>query len=119
MVLALNAHQRAVFEAQQRIFNLLCAAFRRSDQNAEFRLKIDDVKSQLGLPGNIFTEALEKFAGSIGEHTVTLFEQNGVRYITLGESAKFNVSDWLYVPQAEDRSRSMTAGRSTRRTPPR
>jgi hypothetical protein len=114
MALALNPHQRAVFEAQQRIFNLLCAAFRRSDHNAEFRLKIDDVKRQLDLPENIFTEALKKFAGSIGEHTVILFEQNGVRYVTLGESAKFNVSDWVYVPRPEDSSRSTTPARSTR-----
>src|SRR5262249_55031594 len=109
MALALNPHQRAVFEAQQRIFNLLCVAFRRSDQNAEFRLKIEDVKRQLGLPENIFTEALKKFASSTGEQTMILFEQNGVRYITLGESARFNVSDWLYVPQPDDSSRSMIA----------
>jgi|SRR6516164_6092570 hypothetical protein len=114
MALTLNSHQRAVVEAQQGIFNLLCARFRRSDQNAQFRLKIEDVKNQLALPESIFTEALKKFANSTGEQTLILVEQNGVHYITLGESAKFNVSDWVYTPRPGDSSRSMTPARSTR-----
>ena len=99
MAVVLNSHQRAVFEAQERIFNILCAAFRRSGENPEFRLLIDDVRTEVDLPASIFGEALEKFAHSMPEHTVVVVEQNGQRYITLGESAKSNVSDWIYVPR--------------------
>ena len=114
MTVVLNSHQRAVSEAQERIFNILCAAFRRSGENPEFRLLIDDVKTELDLPASIFTEALEKFAYSMGEHTVIVVEQNGQRYITFGESAKSNVSDWIYVPRPVVSARSLTAGQSTR-----
>lgn len=104
----LNPHQRAIVEAQREIFNRLCAAFRRSGENPQFRLKIEDVKTELNLPANIFSEALKKFADSMAEHTVVVVEQHGERYITLGESAKFNVSDWNV-----ENSRSMTPSRST------
>jgi hypothetical protein len=114
MAVVLNSHQRAVFEAQERIFNTLCAAFRRSGENSEFRLSINDVRTELDLPASIFAEALEKFAYSIGEHTVIVVEQNGQRYITLGESAKSNVSDWIYIPRpVVSAARSLT-GQSTR-----
>lgn len=108
MAVVLNSHQRAVFEAQEQIFNILCAAFRRSAENPEFRLAIDDVRTELDLTESIFAEALEKFAYSMPEHTVIVGEQNGQRYITLGESAKSNVSDWVYTPRWVDSSRSMT-----------
>jgi|SRR6516225_5343160 len=114
MAVVLNSHQRAVFDAQERIFNVLCAGFRRSGENPEFRLLIDDVRTELDLPRSVFTEALEKFAYSMGEHTVVVVEQNGQRYITLGESAKSNVSDWIYVPRPVVATRSLTPGQSTR-----
>ena len=114
MAVVLNSHQRAVSEAQERIFNRLCVAFRRSGENPEFRLLIDDVRTELDLPRSVFTEALEKFAYSMGEHTVVVVEQNGQRYITLGESAKSNVSDWIYVPRPVVATRSLTPGQSTR-----
>jgi hypothetical protein len=114
MAVVLNSHQRAVFAAQERIFNILCAAFRRSGENPEFRLLIDDVRTELDLPESIFTEALKKFADSTGEHTLILVERSGVRYITLGESAKSNVSDWAYIPRPAVSARSLTPGQSTR-----
>ena len=114
MAVVLNSHQRAVFEAQERIFNVLCAAFRRSGENPEFRLLIDDVRTELDLPTSIFAKALEKFAYPMGEHTVVVVEQNGQRYITLGESAKSNVSDWIYVPRRVASAHSLTPGQSTR-----
>ena len=111
MAVVLNSHQRAVFEPQERIFNILCAGFGRSGENQGFRLSIDDVRTELDLPASIFGEALEKFAYPMGEHTVVVVEQNGQRYITLGESAKSNVSDWVYTPRPVDSSRSMTRTR--------
>jgi hypothetical protein len=114
MAVVLNSHQRAVFAAQERIFNILCAAFRRSGENPEFRLSIDHVRTELDLPASIFAEALEKFAYSMPEHTVIVVEQNAQRYITLGESAKSNVSDWAYIPRPVASARSLTPGQSTR-----
>ena len=112
MALVLNSRQRAVFEAQQEIFNLLCAGFRRSGENPDFRIPVDRVRTELDLPASIFSEALEKFANSMGQHTVIVGEQNGERYITLGESA--NVSDWICVPRPIGNSRSVTSAGSTR-----
>ena len=116
MAVVLNSHQRAVFDAQERIFNVLCAGFRRSGENPEFRLLIDDVRTELDLPRSVFTEALEKFAYSMPEHTVIVVEQNAQRYITLGESAKSNVSDWIYIPQPARCTRSVTLDESIRIT---
>ena len=99
MGLAMNAHRRAVCESQQRIFNKLCAAFRRSRQDLEFHLLSEDVRSELNIPLSIFNEALESFSDAAGEPVVFVIEDKGEQYITLGESAKFNVSDWVATPR--------------------
>jgi hypothetical protein len=88
-----NPHQKAVRNAQQIIFNKLCVAYRRSRQNTEFRLPAENVRSELNIETSIFVEALDSFIDAKGERIVVIFEQNGEKFITLGESAKTNVSD--------------------------
>jgi hypothetical protein len=102
----MNAHQRALYETQQRIFNELCAAFRRSRQNPGFRLLIENVRVELNIPVSLFAEALESFSDAAGEPIVVVIEHHGERYVTLGESAKSNVSDWADTRRAEKLSRS-------------
>lgn len=99
MELAMNAHRRALYEAQQRIFNKLCATFRRSRQDPGFRLLSENVRSEFKIPLSIFNEALERFNDAAGEPIVLVIEDKGERYITLGESAKSNVSDWVATPR--------------------
>jgi hypothetical protein len=108
MPLAMNAHQRKVCEAQQKIFNVLCTAFRHSGENPEFLFLVDDLRAEVDIPPDIFAEALEKFADSPGENIVIPVEQKENRYITLGESAKSNISDWIYIPQPARRTLSNT-----------
>ena len=110
----MNAHQRKVYEAQQKIFNILCTAFRRCGENPEFLFLVDDLRAELDIPPDIFAEALEKFADSTGQNIVIPVEQNENRYITLCESAKSNVSDWIYVPRPVVSARSLTLGQSTK-----
>jgi uncharacterized protein (DUF1330 family) len=112
MALAMNAHRRALYETQQRIFIKLCAAFRRSRQNPGFRLLIENVRAELNIPVSLFTEALENFSDAGGEPIVVVIEHNGERYITLGESAKSNVSDWADTPRAVIGFRSLTPAES-------
>ena len=112
----MNAQRRALYEAQQRIFNKLCAAFRRSHQNPEFRLLTETVRAELNIPLNLFTEALESFSDACGKPIVVAIEHNGKRYITLGESAKSNVSDWPDTPRAMIGFHSLTTAKSKRVT---
>lgn len=115
MELAMNAQRRALYEAQQRIFNKLCAAFRRSRQDPEFHLLSEDVRSELNIPLSIFNEALERFNDAAGDPIVIVIEDRGERYIMLGESAKSNVSDWVATPrEALVGFRSATPAESTR-----
>ena len=116
MALAMNGHRRALYETQQRIFIKLCAAFRRSRQNPGFRLLFETVRAELNIPVNLFTEALESFSDAAGEPIVVVIEHNGERYITLGESAKSNLSDWADAPRAVVGSRSLTPAESKRVT---
>ncbi|HEU4387115.1 MAG TPA: hypothetical protein VFV34_04920 [Blastocatellia bacterium] len=86
--------EKSVIEAQHKIFNKLCAAYRQSHQNPAFRLRAEDVRNELDLSREVFREALEGFADPNGERIVVVFEQNGDRFISLGETAKSNLSDW-------------------------
>ncbi len=113
MAPVMNAHQRALYDAQLRIFNKLCAAFMRSRQTPDFRLPMESVRSELNIPVNIFREALERFYDVAGERIVIVIEHKGDRYITLGGSAKSNVSDWVGTPQPVVGLRSLTSAQST------
>jgi hypothetical protein len=85
--------QQIVLEAQHKIFNKLCMAYRRSRQNPAFRIRAEDVRIELAIPENVFDEALESFIDVTGERIVEVFEQTGERYLRLGDSTRFNLSD--------------------------
>jgi len=53
--------QIAVREAQHKIFNKLCIAYRRSRQDPEFAVRADDLRRDLAIPENVFAEALDTF----------------------------------------------------------
>jgi hypothetical protein len=48
-------------EAQHKIFNKLCIAYRRSRQNPAFRIRAEDVRNELAIPENVFGEAVDSF----------------------------------------------------------
>jgi hypothetical protein len=91
--------QIAVRVAQYKIFNKLCIAYRRSRQNPAFAVRAEDVRHELAIAEKVFVEALDSFVDANGEKIVEVFEQTGERYLTLGESTRFNLSDrgvfWL------------------------
>lgn len=85
--------QQIVLQAQYKIFNKLCMAYRRSRQKAAFRIRAEDVRNELAIPENVFADALDSFIDANGERIVEVFEQNRERYLRLGESSIFNLSD--------------------------
>jgi len=85
--------QAIVVQAQYRIFNKLCIAYRRSRQAPSFAIRAEDIRRELAIAENLFAEALDTFVDANGERIVEVFEQNGERYLSLGESAKINLSD--------------------------
>src|SRR5262245_12930050 len=93
MALALTPKQSTVVDAQYRIFNKLCIAYRRSHRDPIFRLRAEDVRKELALPQNVFVEAVDNFIDAIGIRIVLQFEQDGNKFITLGEIARSNISD--------------------------
>jgi hypothetical protein len=82
-----------VVQAQYRIFNKLCIAYRRSRQDPSFAIRAEDIRRELAIAENVFAEALDTFVDANGERIVEVFEKNGERYLSLGESAKINLSD--------------------------
>jgi hypothetical protein len=84
----------SVLRARHMIFNKLCSAYRRSGQDPYFCLLAYDVMVELSIPRNVFAEALDGFVDVAGELIVEMFERKGERYIRLGQTAKYNCSDW-------------------------
>jgi hypothetical protein len=66
----------------------LCVAYRRSRQNPAFRIRAEDVRNELAIPENVFVEALDSFIDANGKRIVEVFEQNGERYLSLGDLEK-------------------------------
>ena len=85
--------QIAVREAQYKIFNKLCIAYRRSRQDPGFGVRADDLKGELAIPEAVFAEALDTFVDSNAEMIVEVYESNGERYVRLGKLARYNCSD--------------------------
>jgi uncharacterized protein YvpB len=85
--------QIAVREAQHKIFNKLCIAYRRSRQNPESGIRADHFRIELDIPENVFAEALETFVDANAEMIVEVYENNSERYVRLGKLARYNCSD--------------------------
>jgi hypothetical protein len=79
--------QATVLLAIHKIFNELCIAYRRSKDPAY--LRADDVRRGLGIPEDIFAEALDSFIKE-GQMGVEVLESNGERYLRLSELAREN-----------------------------
>lgn len=88
-----SQYQVVVFDAQQKIFNKLCAAYRHSRQNPDFSVRAEDVRIEFGIPPEIFVKALANFVDASGETIVEVFDQQGENYLRLGEVARFNLND--------------------------
>ena len=83
----------AVREAQHKIFNKLCIAYRRSRQDPEFGIRADDLRIDLDIPEHVFVEALDTFIDANAEMIVEVYENKGERYVRLGQTARYNCSD--------------------------
>lgn len=89
-----DAQSVFVFQAQQKIFNKLCIAYRRSRERADSTLRAEDVRCELSLRESVFTEALNGFVDAAGERIVEEFIRDGQRHLRLGDCTRFNLSDW-------------------------
>jgi hypothetical protein len=58
----------SVLEARHKIFNRLCSAYRRAEQDSDFGLRGYDVMVELAIPRNVFAEALDGFAVTFKHH---------------------------------------------------
>jgi len=93
MAQATKSAQIAVREAQHKIFNKLCIAYRRSRQDPKFGVRADDLRRELVIPEKVFAEALDTFIDVNAEMIVEVYENKGERYLRLGESARYNCND--------------------------
>ena len=85
--------QIAVREAQHRIFNKLCIAYRRSRKDPEFGVRAHDLRRELVIPQNVFAEALDTFIDADAKMIVEVYENKGERYVRLGQTARYNCND--------------------------
>jgi hypothetical protein len=85
--------QIAVREAQNKIFIQLCIAYRRSRQDPEFGVRADDLRRDLAIAENVFAEALDTFIDADAEMIVEVYDNNGEKYVRLGQTARYNCSD--------------------------
>ena len=116
MAVSLKPERSTVLEAQQRIFNKLCIAYRHSGQRPDFRVRAEDVRNELALPQRIFVEAMDNFIDARGVEII--LQQDGNKFITLGETARSNISDQDITskkPTDDDRPRRPNAVIATRR----
>jgi hypothetical protein len=81
------------FVKRHRIFNKLCIAYRRSRQDPEFGIRVDDLKIELDISEHVFAEALGTFIDANAEMIVEVYETKGERYVRLGQTARYNCSD--------------------------
>jgi hypothetical protein len=88
-----DMHQALISQAQQKIFNQLCVAYRRARQNPSFSVYADELRRELALPETVFAEALAGFVDAAGEKIVEISVRDGERRLTLGNSARFNLTD--------------------------
>ena len=92
MAQASDRHQYFVLQAQQKIFNKLCIAYRRSHQDSAFSVMAEDLRRELTIPEAIFAEALESFVDATGERIVEVIERDGKRYLKPGVTTRSNLS---------------------------
>jgi hypothetical protein len=88
-----------IIDAQQRIFNELCTAYRRSLDRG---IPAEKIRNKLGLSEAFFREALANFRDASGARIVIFFEQNGIGLVGLGEAAESNMRDWRKKPSRRD-----------------
>ena len=93
-----DVHQAEVFQARHQIFNRLCLEYRRSREDPAFNVRAEVIRRELALPESVFTRALDGFVDAAGEKIIEVFVRDGERYLRLGDSAKFNLSDWAEIP---------------------
>ncbi len=88
-----DSPEATLTSAKYRIFNMLCMAYRDSYENPAFGIRADVVRSELEISENILAEALDSFKHT-EQTAVEVFESNGKTFLRLGESARYNWSDW-------------------------
>ncbi len=76
--------------ARNRIFNRLCAVYRRSKDPA---FRAADLKRELAIPGEVFAGVLSSFIHTDAAKAVEVFDQGGETFVRLAESARYNCND--------------------------
>jgi hypothetical protein len=66
--------QIAVREAQHKIFIKLCIAYRRSRQDPEFDMRVDDLRRELAIAENVLAEALATFEDANAEMMIEVYD---------------------------------------------
>jgi len=77
--------------ARNRIFNRLCAVYRRSKDPAFVRAA--DLRRELAIPEDVFADVLSSFIHTNTPKAVEVFDKGGETFVRLGESARYNCSD--------------------------
>jgi hypothetical protein len=76
--------------ARHRIFNRLCAVYRRSKDSA---FRAADLRQELAIPEEVFAGVLSSFIHTDTPKAVEVFDKGGETFVRLAESARYNCSD--------------------------
>jgi len=77
--------------ARHRLFNQLCAVYRRSKDPAFVRAA--DLRRELAIPEDVFSGVLISLVRNDATRAVEVLNENGETFLRLAESARFNCSD--------------------------
>ena len=81
-----------LFSAKQKILNKLCTVYARSKDNRA--ISADELRRELGIPENVFAEALKSFMEAENQLAIEVFERGSSTDLRLGESMRDLCSDW-------------------------
>lgn len=82
--------QRTLVLARHRIFNRLCAVYRRSKDSA---VRAADLMQELAIPEDVVDGVLNSFVHSDAAKAVEVFDEGGETFVRLAESARYNCAD--------------------------
>ena len=80
--MAYSTPQLPVVSAKQKIFNKLCTVYRRHGESRF--IPADELRRELGIPENVFTEALKSFTNAENQMAVEVIESEGRAALRLG-----------------------------------
>jgi len=84
--------EQTVVSAKQKILNKLCAVYMRYGESCF--IPADELRRELGIPENVFTEALKSFTSAENQMAVEVIESKDSAVLRLGAFMRDFCNDW-------------------------